>query len=263
MPDKDETSKDDTNETDGSTTKKKVPTWVWVVSGVLVFGLILQSCGGDTPEVEEESTSESETVVEAEVEVEEPEESAPEAEEFEWPAVDSFVLEGNGDDVVILEQPISLAAMDVDANAAGRYFGIRPILLSGESGSTLVNTTDPFDGTVLLLGSGQDAVAGFEVTSNGPWKFTIKSISEVPYLAPGETVEGAGDSLVRLDETSGLATVTVVGNDAGRYFGVRAHGDRTSSVINTTDAYSGTVRLGSGTILLEITAIGSWSIILD
>lgn len=75
MSDKDETNKDETNETDSATTKKKVPTWVWVVSGVLVFGLILQSCGGDTPDAaEDESTSESETVVEEEVEPEEPEE---------------------------------------------------------------------------------------------------------------------------------------------------------------------------------------------
>ncbi len=67
--------KDETNKTDSATQKKKVPTWVWIVAGVLVFGLILQSCGEDTPDVEqEESTSESETVVEEEIKPEEPEE---------------------------------------------------------------------------------------------------------------------------------------------------------------------------------------------
>lgn len=86
---------DETNETDSATTKKKVPTRVWVVSGVLVFGLILQSCGGDTPDAaEDESTSESETVVEEEVEAAEPdveEETTPEVEEETEPEVELSV----------------------------------------------------------------------------------------------------------------------------------------------------------------------------
>ena len=67
MSDKDETNQGETNETDSAPPKKKVPTWVWVVSGVLVFGLILQSCGGDTPAVED---SEAE-IVETEAQVDE------------------------------------------------------------------------------------------------------------------------------------------------------------------------------------------------
>ena len=263
MADSSDTS--DTSKSDSASDKKKVPTWVWIVAGVLVFGLILQSCGGDTPPAEDDSdaTSETEAVVEEESEPAEQSEAAPEPQAFEWPAMEPLLLEGSGDDVVILDTPVSLAAMDVDANASGRYFGIKPILLSGDSASSLVNTTDPFNGTVLLLGSGDDAIAGFEVTSNGAWSFTIKSISEVPYLAPGSTSEGSGDALVRLDETSGLTTITVVGNGEGRYFGVRPHGDSSFSVINTTDPYNGTVKLDSGTLLLEVTAIGPWSITLD
>jgi hypothetical protein len=76
MADSSDTS--DTSETsksDGSD-KKKVPTWVWIVAGVLVFGLILQSCGGDTPPADEDSgaTSETEEVVEEDSEPVEPEE---------------------------------------------------------------------------------------------------------------------------------------------------------------------------------------------
>lgn len=66
----------DTSDTESSPQKKKVPTWVWIVAGVLVFGLILQSCGGDTPAEEEDTdaTSESEAVVEDEAPPVEPEE---------------------------------------------------------------------------------------------------------------------------------------------------------------------------------------------
>jgi len=33
---------------DANQKKKRVPTWVWIVGGVLVLGLVLQSCGGDS-----------------------------------------------------------------------------------------------------------------------------------------------------------------------------------------------------------------------
>ncbi len=56
------------NETNSAPVKKKVPTWVWIVAGVLVFGLILQSCGGDDPSETDDSSAQSEV-------------AAPEAEE--------------------------------------------------------------------------------------------------------------------------------------------------------------------------------------
>ena len=245
--------------------KKKIPVWVWIVGGVLVLGGIGSlTGGGDEADLSEPQGIEATETVEAAPadEAAVPDESQPEPEpaEFEWPTLEPVLLEGSGDDVVVLDSPISLAAMDVSANASSRYFGIKPILVSGDSGSSLVNTTDPFEGTVLLLGAGQDAIAGFEVSSNGPWSFTIKSIAEVSYLGPAETIEGSGDALIRLDETQGLTTISVIGNEEGRYFGVRQHGDSSFSVINTTDPYTGTVRLDPGTLLLEVTAIGTWSI---
>jgi hypothetical protein len=240
---------------------------VWVIAGVVALALLGSLFGGDDSD---ESASEPAPAVVEEDEApapapeEEPAEEVPAPEEFAWPEMAPLLLEGSGDDVVILEQPIpAVVAMDVVANASSRYFGISPILASGESGSTLVNTTDPFDGTVLLLGTGNDAISGFEVTSNGPWTFTIKSISEVTKLSAGETLEGNGDGLIRLAETQGLTTISVVANSESRYFGVRQQGDRTSSVINTTDAYDGTVKLDPGTILLEVTATGGWQITLD
>ena len=249
------------------TAKKKTPVWVWVIAGVVALALLGSLFGGDDSD---ESASEPAPAVVEEDEApapapeEEPAEEVPAPEEFAWPEMAPLLLEGSGDDVVILEQPIpAVVAMDVVANASSRYFGISPILASGESGSTLVNTTDPFDGTVLLLGTGNDAISGFEVTSNGPWTFTIKSISEVTKLSAGETLEGNGDGLIRLAETQGLTTISVVANSESRYFGVRQQGDRTSSVINTTDAYDGTVKLDPGTILLEVTATGGWQITLD
>lgn len=255
------------SESSGAPAKKPI-SWVWPFLGVLALAGLGSVIAGDEESEQSESQSISAEVspgqdnaVSTEQEETEPPE---ELEEFEWPPLEPIVLEGSGDDVVVLDSPVSLAAMDVNANDSGRYFGIKPILATGEAGISLVNTTDPFDGTVLLLGTDQDAIAGFEVSSNGPWSFVIKSIAEVPFLGQSETIEGSGDALVRLDETVGLTTITVTGNSEGRYFGVRPHGATYSfSVINTTDPYTGTVRLDPGTLLLEITAIGSWSISLN
>lgn len=61
---------------DPSSAKRKVPTWVWIVGGILVLGLILQSCGGNDTAIDETSDAETtETeIVEEEVTVSEPEE---------------------------------------------------------------------------------------------------------------------------------------------------------------------------------------------
>ena len=59
--------------TDPSPLKKKVPTWVWIVGGVLVLGLILQSCGGN-------GTAPDETAVTETTETEGVEEEAVESE---------------------------------------------------------------------------------------------------------------------------------------------------------------------------------------
>jgi hypothetical protein len=180
-----------------------------------------------------------------------------------WPAVTPLTLEGSGDDVVMLDDPISLAAMDVWGNESGRYLTIRSILSSGETGDLLVLTTEPVNGTVLLDGSGSKTIQGFEISAIGPWALGLKSIAEVPIVEPGAALEGAGHALVRMNPTQGLVTLSVAGNEVGRAFSVRSHGDRPQSVILSADSYDGTVRLDTGTTLLEITAIGPWSITLN
>ena len=67
-------------ESDNTSAKKKIPTWVWIVSGVLVFGLILQSCGEDSsPPAAEQEQQILETPQQGEPEPVEPED-APEPE---------------------------------------------------------------------------------------------------------------------------------------------------------------------------------------
>jgi len=260
---------------DSMNKKNKKPiykrTWFIVVVVVFLVAALSNAFSSDEQMATEQINTEAqESVVPSaqptsnESENAETAEPEPAAVEFSWPPMAEIVLEGNGDDVILLDGEIPLvAAMDVVANSASRYFGVSPIYSSGNSGSSLVNTTEVFEGTVLLMGSSTEEIVGFEVTANGAWRFSIKSISEIPKLLPSQTFAGNGDGLVRLDETQGLTTILVVGNSESRYFGVRPHGDSSRSVINTTDAYDGRVRLDAGTLLLEVTAIGDWKITLE
>ena len=245
-------------------------TWFIALVVLLALSLISNAYTSDEPSTNEidsvagDTSTPSAAATSAAPETTATAETEPTAVEFSWPQMTEIVLEGTGDDVVLLDKGIPpVAAMDVVGNSASRYFGVRPILSSGNSGSSLVNTTDVFDGTVLLLGSGSDEIVGFEVSANGAWRFSIHSISDVPKLDKGQTYSGNGDGLVRLDETQGLTTISVIGNSEGRYFGVRPHGSSSFSVVNTTDPYDGRVRLEPGTLLLEVTAIGDWNITLE
>lgn len=242
---------------------KPVPWWGWVIIVVGSLAVIPFISSGDDSEVRPE-TSEGATTQVDEPEPQPDPEPEPEPIEFEWPAVDSVELAGNGDDVVLLEKPLEVfAAMRIDANSSSRYFGVKPVYLDGESGSSLVNTTDPFLGTVLLEGNRSNALGGFEVRATGDWTLTLTSISEVPLLESGETFLGSGGDLLRVKETGGLTTLDAVGNAEGRYFGLKPYGARSSSLINTTDPYDGTVRVPSGTVLFEVTATGDWALTLN
>jgi hypothetical protein len=82
-------------------------------------------------------------------------------------------------------------------------------------------------------------------------------------LVQRDTLAGDGAFLVRLNPTDSLAPLALNGNAYRRYFGVRQHGERFSSVANTTLPYDGTIRLAPGAFLLEVKAFGAWSIVLN
>lgn len=237
-----------------------IPWWGWALIGLGALVLLAGLFDSD-----EEPEGASPPPVPASTAAEEPT-TEPErgAEPFEWPDLGPVELSGDGDDVVLLETPVDVfAALKVSANAGGRYFGLEPVYPDGRSGTSLINTTDPFTGTVLVDGTRSGEIAGFEVRATGAWTFSLVSISQVPQLEPGSTFLGSGSDLLRVDETVGLTTLVVLGNAEGRYFGIRPHGTRTSSLVNTTDPYDGTVKVPEGTVLFEVRATGDWELSLN
>lgn len=187
------------------------------------------------------------------------EESKEESSEFEWPSFESVTIAGSGDDVLVLDNPLdTFSALDVTANADGRYFSIKTLGMGGDVEDLVVTSTDPFKGTVLLEGGMNSPIAGFEIKAKGEWALTLKSIQEVPKMEATAPFVASGYQLVRIDETAGLTTVHVVGNADGRYFSVKTHGSTRDLAIMTTDPYEGVVRVNPGTSLFEVNAIGDW-----
>jgi hypothetical protein len=167
------------------------------------------------------------------------------------------VFSGTGDSVVDITKPggeTGTVLVTVTGNDASRYFGVQGI--DGD-GDTLVNTTDPYSGTVLMdTDSGN--TTQLQVTAVGPWNITISELQSATPLNPGVNA-GVGDSVLLYQGSRGVAAIT--GNAAGRYFGVSVYtSTERDSLVNTTDPYTGSVPMPAGPALIAVTGEGDWTI---
>ena len=74
-------------------------------------------------------------------------------------------IEGNGDDVIFVEGATPDLAK-IKGNAESRFFAVKSY---GKSSNLLVNTTDPYEGTVIVSG---DTVI-LEIQAAGNWSIEI------------------------------------------------------------------------------------------
>lgn len=239
-----------------------LPWWGWLLIVLGALSLISRTIDADTP-----PSPPVQNEIEVQVELEDPtsEEESTEID-AEWASFGTVSLEGSGDDVLLLENPITTyVALGIRGNESNRFMGIRPIFVDGDTGSSLVSTTKEFEGAVLLSGSPEDEVVGFEIEATGPWSIEVESLNNLVKLERDSRLEGNGYSVVRIDEIDELVTMTVTGNADERFFGIRQHRFLRpgSSAVSTTEAYEGEVLLDKETVLLEISAEGDWAISLD
>jgi hypothetical protein len=169
-----------------------------------------------------------------------------------------IVLRGHGDGVVTLrkKKDAGPSAVAIAGNAAARFFGVRAL----GSDSDLLNTLDPYEGVRALDWDGREST-GFEVRATGDW--TIQVIPEAAIPTFDTSYEGSGDTVLRFTGVGSRAEIT--GNADGRYFSVRQLGDGKDAaarmrLVNTTEAYSGTVDIDSESRLFAIEAVGPWTI---
>lgn len=80
----------------------------------------------------------------------------------------------------------------ITGNDAGRYFGVKG--LDGDHDS-LVNTTDPYNGTTLLDGN-VGGTTQLQVTATGPWSITLSDPRSAPSFGKGTPYAGSGDAVL-------------------------------------------------------------------
>jgi len=177
------------------------------------------------------------------------------------PAPDSIDLTGNGDSVLDIYWPETLGLMIVKANSAGRHFAIIPYEENGSRLSSLVNTTDPYDGYRPLNFNG-DFTTRLEVIATGEWSIRIAPIHEANKFSIPGTYSGRNDDVIIL--TNGIPDLaTISANSQSHHFAVVPYtdlGNRMSSVVNTSDPYEGTVIIPRDAAFLVISGVGEWQI---
>lgn len=173
---------------------------------------------------------------------------------------------GSGDDYIRIEKTIHEipAAVLVLGNSSSRHFSVTSYSASGTYIDLLVNTTEPYNGIVPIdLGTKDDAKY-LEVNAVGSWKIFVYPIFAIPNVTSGSAVSDSGDSLLWIEGEGSVLSVN--GNSAGRHFSIVAYdeyGDYNGLLVNTTDRYSGRVRLPKDSLILQISAVGDWSIELQ
>lgn len=176
------------------------------------------------------------------------------------PTMAPIVLSGSGDAVVDANLPGNFVGIvHITGNAGGQYFGVKNLDINNNQIDLLVNTTDPYDGVRPLNFIDGEETFRFEVTASGEWTIEILPLSSLERLNVPGTLSGTGDYVFAVSGDD-PDTAIITGNANNAYFGVFAYSATRDLLVNTTDAYSGTVLVDPGTIVIEVIAEGEWTI---
>lgn len=178
--------------------------------------------------------------------------------------------EGAGSDVVDVVTGGEPAVICITGNQADRYFGIETYDVNNDRIDVLVNTTSPYNGCRPLDWRDDEDTDRLIVDAIGPWEIEVIpfEVNErfMDFVAeiPG-TVEGNGDDVIFIRRTNGDPDIArITGNDASRYFGVVQYSHNGIDIlVNTTDPYDGVVLLDPSLILMEVVAMGPWTIEIE
>ena len=175
-----------------------------------------------------------------------------------------LVYSGSGANVIDIQKPgdpDDAVLVYVRGNAESGYFGVESYDAAGEQVDLLVNTTDPYEGIVLMDLRDGEQTTRLQVTADGDWYIEIRPLATARRTnAPG-TISGTGDDVFIVDGEPD--TAHIVGNADGNYFGVWAYGDSSDLLVNETDPFDGRVIVSRDAILFEVTAVGGWEITFE
>lgn len=200
----------------------------------------------EEPIVEEEP--EEEPIEPAEEEIYEPE-----------PVPDPIIYTRNGDDIIKIEKPEDGPVMlYIKGNDDSRHFSVKDYDANDNRTNLFVNTTSPYEGITL---DSEGTTVLLEIKAQGSWTIESRSVRSARVIESPGSINGTGDEVLLVKGDSSSATIK--GNPNARHFAVKGYNPNRNLMVNTTDAYEGTVRVARNTFLLEITAEDDWEILLE
>jgi len=180
---------------------------------------------------------------------------------------DYFLYEGAGDDFIEIEKPAEINIMHIVGNRADSFFAVQGYDAEGNLTDLFVNTTSPYEGAVALdFDDDKDTThLEIEAASGDEWSIYVLPIEATEYWVevPGE-ITGENDSIVIILGSPTMANIE--GNEADSFFAIIGWLEQdgwlvgSDLLVNTTDPYEGTVRMESNTMILQIEAVGAWTI---
>lgn len=171
-----------------------------------------------------------------------------------------IVLSGKGSKVKKFSIPENAAAIAVVSEKGTSNFVIWSLASDGSENDLLVNDIGNYAGTVLFDGNAGEHSVGFKIESNGTWKITIKPVTLARHWNGSTALSGKGDDVVYVSPPSNGLTVVTLKHSGDSNFAIWAYGEEAELIVNDIGKYNGETTLPNGTILLEITANGSWSV---
>lgn len=171
-----------------------------------------------------------------------------------------IVLTGSGDQIVDVDLPDGFVGLvHIIGNAGGRFFAVSNLDANNDQIDLLVNTGDPYDGLRPLDFRDDERTVRFQVQAVGEWTIEILPLSSIKFVEVPGSISGKGDFVFALTGKD-PDTAKIVGNAEGRYFAVLGYSGSVDLLVNTGDPYDGTVLLDGDTVIIEIQAVGEWTI---
>lgn len=173
-------------------------------------------------------------------------------------------LSGRGDKVARFTIPDNVPAIAKVTYAGSSNFAVVSLAADGTTNDLLVNEIGKYTGTVLFDEDvGVHSVA-FEITASGKWTIRVLPITSSRAWNTAEKLTGNGDDVVLAVPPTGVFATATIKHSGESNFAVIAYGSEgIDLVVNEIGNYSGQVVLPDGTLLLEVTADGAWTVALD
>ena len=174
-----------------------------------------------------------------------------------------IIYTGSGDNVIFLD-PEELSVFGVwvlyvKGNSTDNYFAVKGWDANDNGTELFVNTTSPYEGITVDL---TQTTTQLEITASGEWTVEIRSVFSCDSIDSTAPYTGSGDSFLLI--VGEPKTAHIQGNNGKNFFAVKTYGLTDNELlVNTTDAYDGTVKCKGEPLMMEITAENSWCIELQ